>query len=95
MVHEARGDPPALVGDRGEALAVGQDAKRGDAAESRVVRDEVQAAAVLQTAHHALARVLEVEGDARRAHGHGIGSDEAGQGDRGRQDAREERTAHA
>ena len=92
VVHEPRGDPRALVGDRGEALAVGQDPKRRDAAEARVVRDEVQAAAVLQAAHHVLPRVLGVERDARRAHGHGIGGDEGGQGDRGRQETREEST---
>jgi hypothetical protein len=91
-VHEARGDPPALVGDRGEPLAVGQDPERRDAAETRVVRDEVQAAAVLQAAHHVLPRVLGIERDARRAHGHGVGGDEAGQG--GRQETREESTLH-
>ena len=91
-VHEPRGDPRALVGDRGEPLAVGQDPKRRDAAETRVVRDEVQAAAVLQAAHDVLPRVLGVERDARRAHGHGLGGDEGGQDDGGRQETPEEST---
>ena len=89
-VDEPRADPRTLVGDRDEPLAVGQDPQRREAAEARVVRDEMEAAAVLQAADRALLRVLGVERNARRAHGHGVGGDEAGQGGRGRQEAREE-----
>jgi hypothetical protein len=93
-MHEPRADPPPLVRDRDQALAVRLDADRGKAPEPGIVRREVEAAPVHEAADDALARVLRVQGHGARAHGHRIGREGRRESERRQNERRDEAHRH-